>query len=90
MDFMHQTVASTIVKYFTWLFDNDGIINGHHFYISLNLCVLFYAIYNMVTEIIKHDSTIFQAIVTFFITGFIYMITIFPLFYIVFICIAWK
>ena len=45
MDFMHQTVASTIVKYFTWLFDNDGIINGHHFYISLNLCVLFYAIY---------------------------------------------
>lgn len=39
MDFMHQTVASTIVKYFTWLFDNDGILDITHAFISYNVLV---------------------------------------------------
>ena len=87
MDFMHQTVASTIVKYFTWLFDNDGYINGTHFFISLHLFAWSCSICKIFAGIITHDLTIAQGIAVFFISFSLYMITVFPVSYIIFIYI---
>ena len=65
MDFMHQTVASTIVKYFAWLFDNDGIINSTHLFISYNILVFGIFVVSSLYHIILFKYTFGKAILCF-------------------------
>ena len=86
MDFMHQTVASTIVKYFTWLFDNDGILDITHAFISYNVLVFgiivisfFYNIFFLNIHWVKQSF--------FVLISLIYLIFIFPIFYLIFMIV---
>ena len=87
MDFMHQTVASTIVKYFTWLFDNDGILDITHAFISYNILVFgiagVFSFYNI--SFLKY--TFGKAILCFVLMSLIYLIFIFPIFYFIFMIV---
>lgn len=89
MDFMHQTVASTIVKYFTWLFDNDGYINGTHLFISMNILVLFYFVKNLICNVFYYKYTLDISFMIFITSTVLYLTIIFPPFYFLFV-LAWK
>lgn len=87
MDFMHQTVASTIVKYFTWLFDNDGILDITHAFISYNIFVFGIAVVCSFYNIIFLKYTFGKAILCFVLMSLIYLIFIFPIFYFIFMIV---
>lgn len=87
MDFMHQTVASTIVKYFAWLFDNDGIINSTHLFISYNILVFGIFVVSSLYHIILFKYTFCKAILCFVLMILIYLIFIFPISYFIFMVV---
>ena len=87
MDFMHQTVASTIVKYFTWLFDNDGILDITHAFISYNILVFGIAVVCSFYNIIFLKYTFGKSILCFVLMSLIYLIFIFPIFYFIFMIV---
>ena len=87
MDFMHQTVASTIVKYFAWLFDNDGIINSTHLFISYNILVFGIFVVSSLYHIILFKYTFGKAILCFVLMILIYLIYIFPISYFIFMVV---
>ena len=87
MDFMHQTVASTIVKYFAWLFDNDGIINSTHLFISYNILVFGIFVVSSLYHIILFKYTFGKAILCFVLMSLIYLIFIFPISYFIFMIV---
>ena len=87
MDFMHQTVASTIVKYFAWLFDNDGIINSTHLFISYNILVFGIFVVSSLYHIILFKYTFGKAILCFALMILIYLIFIFPISYFIFMIV---
>ena len=87
MDFMHQTVASTIVKYFTWLFDNDGILDITHTFISYNVLVFGIIVISFFYNIFFLKYTLGKAILFFVLISLIYLIFIFPIFYLIFMIV---
>ena len=87
MDFMNQTVASTIVKYFTWLFDNDGILDITHAFISYNVLVFGIIVISFFYNIFFLKYTLGKAILFFVLISLIYLIFIFPIFYLIFMIV---
>ena len=87
MDFMHQTVASTIVKYFMWLFDNDGILDITHAFISYNVLVFGIIVISFFYNIFFLKYTLGKAILFFVLISLIYLIFIFPIFYLIFMIV---
>lgn len=87
MDFMHQTVASTIVKYFAWLFDNDGILDITHAFISYNVLVFGIIVISFFYNIFFLKYTLGKAILFFVLISLIYLIFIFPIFYLIFMIV---
>lgn len=87
MDFMQQTVASTIVKYFAWLFDNDGILDITHAFISYNVLVFGIIVISFFYNMFFLKYTLGKAILFFVLISLIYLIFIFPIFYLIFMIV---